>query len=92
MKIYRKFLGILTDNEENYISLLSASLESIDEFCCLVVVKNPKSFLFRISPSEAVLIPSLVKSIIEVNNLFNIKVDFSKSMKSSASIDFTIKL
>ena len=92
MKVYKKSVGILQDNEESYILLLSGAIESIDEFSTMVIVKNPSTFQFKINPSLAIKIPGIIKEINKVNNLFGIKVDFSKSMKSSATIDFTINV
>lgn len=92
MEIYRKSVGILTDNEENYLSLLSGIIDSIDEFSVMLVIKNPTNFQFKISPSEAILIPLIIKEINQLNNMCNIHVEYSKSMKNSASVDFSLSL
>jgi hypothetical protein len=92
MNIQRNSLGILSDNEESYISLLSGVLESIDEYCSLMVTRSPESFLFRIAPSSPIYINTLVKEITNLHNLFKIRVDFSKSMKNTCSLSFKIAI
>lgn len=91
MTVYRKSMGLLPDNEENYFSLLSAVIESVDEFSVMVIVRNPKDYHFKISPSEAIYISPIIKEVNNLNNVFGLRVDFSKSMKNSASIDFSLK-
>lgn len=90
MKVYRKYIGIIPDNEERYFSILSAVVESVDEFSIMVIQKNPKNYQFQITPSEAFYIPSIIKEINKLNNLYGLLVEFSKSMKTSSSIDFVI--
>lgn len=92
MKVYRKFIGIIPDNEEQYFSILTAVIESVDEFSTMVIQKNPKNYQFQISPSEAIYITPIIKEVNKLNNLYGIKVNFSKSMKTSSSIDFVISL
>jgi len=90
MKIYKRYIGIIPDNEEQYFSTLSAVIESVDEFSVMVIQKNPKSYLFQITPSEASYVSLIIKEINKLNNLYGLQVEFSKSMKTSSSIDFVI--
>lgn len=92
MQVYRRYIGIIPDNEEKYFQLLSAVIESIDKFSSMVIEKTPVSYQFRINPSESILIPSIIKEINKLNNLCNIRVEYSKSMKNSASVDFFVSL
>lgn len=92
MKVYRKSIGIIPDNEEQYFSILSAVIESVDEFSVMVIHKNPKNYQFQITPSEAVYLNSIIKEINRLNNLYGLKADYSKSMKASTSIDFFISI
>jgi len=90
MKVYKKYIGIIPDNEEKYFSTLSAVIESVDEFSIMVIQRNPRNYQFQITPSEAFYISAIIKEINKLNNLYGLKVDFSKSMKTSSSIDFVI--
>lgn len=92
MKVYRKSIGIIPDNEEQYFLMLTAVIESVDEFSTMVIHRNPRNYQFQITPSEAIYISSIIKEINKLNNLYGIKVDFSKSMKASASVDFFIPI
>lgn len=92
MKVYRKSVGIIPDNEERYFSMLTGIVESVDEFSTMIIHKNPRNYQFQISPSETIYIPIIIEEINKLNNLYGLKVIFSKSMKTSASIDFFIQM
>lgn len=92
MKVYRKSIGVIPDNEENYFSMLTAVIESVDEFSTMVIQRNPRGYLFQINPSEALYISPIIQEVNRLNNIYGLKVDFSKSMKTSVSIDFFITL
>lgn len=92
MKIYRKSIGIIPDNEEQYFSILASVVESVDEFSTMIIQKNPRNYQFQITPSEAVYISSIISEINKLNNLCGLRADYSKSMKTSASIDFFISI
>lgn len=92
MKVYRKSIGIIPDNEEQYFSMLSAVVESVDEFSVMVIHKNPKNYQFQITPSEAVYLNSIINEVNRLNNLYGLKANYSKSMKTSVSIDFFISI
>jgi hypothetical protein len=92
MKVYRKSIGIIPDNEEQYFSMLIAVVESVDELSVMVINKNPRNYQFQITPSQYFYVTSIIKEINKLNNLYGITVDYSKSMKASASIDFFITL
>lgn len=92
MKVYKKSIGIIPDNEENYFQMLTAVVEGVDEFSVMVIQKNPRNYQFQITPSESFYISSIIQEINKLNNLYGILVNYSKSMKASASIDFFISL
>ncbi len=92
MKVYRKSMGIIPDNEEQYFSMLSAVIDSVDEFSIMVIHKNPKNYQFQISPSGAIYLNLIIKEINRLNNLYGLKASYSKSMKASTSIDFFIQM
>jgi len=91
MKVYRKYIGVIPDNEERYFSMLSAVIESVDELSIMVIQRNPKDYRFQITPSEATFVPIIIKEINRLNNLYGLRVNFSKSMKSSCSVDFVLQ-
>lgn len=86
MYIDRDSIGIIPDNDEAYFSLLQAAIESVDELSGMTISRHPGSYSFRLSPSHPMYIDALVDSIIRMNTLFKIHVNFSKSMKSTCSI------
>ena len=60
--IYRFFPEILTDNDENYFSLLRASVESVDEYASLEVSRMTKSYNFRLIPSYKRMCITILKN------------------------------
>ena len=93
MEINRKsFPKIMQDNDAIFISQLEGVIESIDEFCSLEITKQTNAYKFRIAPSTSQYTNMLIEEIIKYNNLFGIKIDFSKSIKTTAVIAFTITL
>lgn len=92
MHIDIKPLGIIADNDTAYFSLLQAAVESIDEYSNVIVSRGPESYIFRLSPSHPMYIDSLIDAIIKLNTLLKIHVNFSKSMKNSCNISFSIPI
>jgi len=93
MKVERVgMLEILPDNEEIYFSHLKGIIESIDEISCLQVTKKGNSYTFRIATSLPKYNELLLQEILKLHNIFGIKVDLSKSIKSTATLAFNINL
>lgn len=92
MKVYKKSIGIVPDNEESYFSMLTAVVEGVDEFSIMVIQKNPRNYQFQITPSEAIYISEIIEEINKLNNLYGITVIYGKSMRAAASIDFFIAM
>ena len=88
----RYFPEILLDNEENYFSHLYAIIDSVDELSSLEIVKTPTSYHFRLAPSMPRYSEMLLKEILKLHNIFKIRLDLSKSIKSSAVLSFSIEL
>lgn len=84
------FCSILPDNEEVYYSYLQGAISSVDENSSLQLTRKNEGVAVRLFPSIPMYVNSLVKIINDINNIFGIKVNFSKSMKSSSAIQFTI--
>lgn len=93
MKAYWKgFKETIPDNEQFYFSNLIGYLEAHDEFCSMQIDKLKDSYLFRIAPSHPKYIEHLINALITFHNKIGIKLDFSKSMKTSGTISFKIKM
>ena len=93
MEICRKgFAGIITDNDEIFLAFLKGVVEATDEYSSLEIYKTPCAYKFRIAPSTAMYINPLLKEILKLNNMFGIKIDMSKSIKSSCVINFSIDI
>jgi hypothetical protein len=93
MKILRQgIVQTLMDNDENYIQLLSGILESVDEYCSLMITRSPESILFRIAPSSPKYVNSIIKDVIDFHNFLGIRVVFSKSIKNTSSILFKLPI
>ena len=92
MEISRRgFPEITKDNDEVFIQHLCGVVESTDELSSMEISKTPNSYHFRIAPSVPRYIEPLIHAIVRLNNMFNIRIDMSKSMKTSCVINFTIE-
>lgn len=93
MEINRKFFPkILTENELNYFAHLEGVINSVDEHSSLQITKNTNSYDFRIATSLPKYNNLLLEEICKLHSIFNIKLDISKSIKSSGTIVFKISL
>jgi len=93
MQIVRKFFpDTIPDNEEVYFAYLQGILESVDELSSLQITRLPNGYHFRLSPSSPSYNELLLKEILNIHNLFNIRLDISKSIKTTGTINFTIDL
>jgi hypothetical protein len=92
MKILKvNFPKIIADNETSYISWLTGYLESIDVNCTVQITKKLNgSINVRIAPSHSKYLDVLIQKIKDFHNLYRIRVEFSKSMKLGANINFNI--
>jgi hypothetical protein len=88
----RFFPDVLPDNEIAYFSHVQGVIESIDELCTLEITKNPHSYHFRLAPSLPRYNNLLLEEILKFHNILNIKLNLSKSIKTSATIVFEIEL
>jgi hypothetical protein len=93
MQINKKFFPqVMQDNEIAYFSHLEGIIASVDELSTLEIVRNPYSYHFRLAPSLPKYNELLLQEILKLHNLFQIKLNLSKSIKSSATIVFEINL
>ena len=93
MQIHTKFFPqVLQDNEIAYFAHLEGILEAVDELASLEITKNPHSYIFRLAPSLPKYNDMLLEELLKFHNLLQIKLNLSKSIKSSATIVFEISI
>jgi hypothetical protein len=93
MQINKKFFPeVMQDNEIAYFSHLEGVISSVDELAIMEITRNPDSYHFRIATSVPAYNEMLLQEILKLHNLFQIRLDLSKSIKSSATITFEIDL
>ena len=93
MQINRRFFPeVLPDNETAYFAHLEGVISSVDELSTLEITKNPYSYHFRLAPSLPKYNDMLLQEILKLHNMFQIKLNLSKSIKTSATIVFEINL
>ena len=88
----RFFPDVMPDNELAYFAHLEGVINSVDELSTLEITKTPSSYHFRLVPSLPKYNPMLLEEILKLHNIFQIKLNLSKSIKSSATIAFDINL
>lgn len=82
----------MQDNEIAYFAHLEGVISSVDELSILEITKNPTSYHFRLAASVPKYNEMLLEEILKLHNIFQIKLDLSKSIKASATIVFEISL
>jgi hypothetical protein len=93
MEIRKKFFPkVLLENENAYFAHLEGVINSVDEYSNLQITYTNYAFIFRLAPSLPKYIPLLIEEIIKFHNLYNIRLDFSKSIKTSGTIVFDIPI
>lgn len=90
--VYHFFPQIVNDNDEVFLSQIKGVIEAIDEFAALEISKFPEHYNFRIVPSLPKYNNLLIQELVNFHNLFHIKMDMSKSIKSSGSLTYKINL
>jgi hypothetical protein len=93
MIVERKhFPTILPDNDELYLLQIEGIIESVDELCSVEIRRLHNSYSFRIAPSLPKYTNMIIQELFNYNNRLGIKLDMSKSIKTSAIISFQISL
>ena len=82
----------MQDNEIAYFAHLEGVISSVDELSILEITKNPTSYHFRLAASVPRYNEMLLEEILKLHNIFQIKLNLSKSIKASATIVFEISL
>ena len=93
MQINKKYFPqVMQDNELAYFAHLEGIIGSVDELSIVEITKNPNSYHFRIATSVPRYNEMLLEELLKFHNVLQIKLDLSKSIKSSATIVFDITL
>lgn len=92
MEIHTKFFGILPENEELYFAKLRGVIESADEYSAMQITKSGEHYIFRLIPSVPKYTDNIIEALIQFHNTLQIRLDFSKSIKTTGSINFIINL
>lgn len=93
MEIVKKFFPeIMQDNDMIYFARLEGIIDSIDELSALQITKNSHSYQFRIAPSHPKYAEMLFEEILKFHNVYKIRLNLSKSIKTSGTISFEITL
>jgi hypothetical protein len=93
MEINRKhFPRVMQDNDETFLAHLEGVISSVDELCSLEITKSLESYKFRIACSLPKYNNMVIEEILKFCNMFRIRIDMSKSIKTSSVITFEIDL
>ena len=93
MQIVRKFFPeVIQDNESIFFAHLEGIIDSVDELSSMEIIKKPNAYQFRIAPSLPKYNNMLIEEILKFHNMFHIKLNMSKSIKTSATIVFEITI
>lgn len=93
MQVYRKFFPeAIPDNEELYFAHLNGVIESVDELSCLTITRTNEAYHFRIATSLPKYNQLLLQELLKFHNKYGIRLNMSKSIKTSGTIVFDISL
>jgi hypothetical protein len=82
----------MQDNDETFIASLLGVIESVDELCSIQITKLSNKIIFRIAASLPMYNNMLIEEILKFCNMFKIRIDMSKSIKTTSVITFEINL
>lgn len=93
MEINRKhFPKVMQDNDEIFLAHLEGVISSVDELCSLEITRSLDSYKFRIACSLPKYNNMLIEEILKFCNMFRIRINMGKSIKTSSVISFKINL
>ncbi len=92
MIVERKDFSILSDNEEHYFSMLEGIINAVDEYAQLAITHTPTGYNFKLASSQPKLLNLLIQELNTLHSFLYITLNYSKSMKTSSTIDFKINL
>jgi hypothetical protein len=93
MELIKKFFPeVMSDNDSIYFARLEGLIDSIDELSAMQITRNSYSYNFRLAPSHPKYSEMLLREILNFHNLYNIRLNLSKSIKTTGTISFEITL
>ena len=93
MEVQKKFFPkIMSENDANYFAHLEGVISSVDELANVQITKNPHSYVFRIATSVPMYTQPLLQELLKFHNLYKIKLNLSKSIRTSSTIFFEIEI
>lgn len=93
MQVVKKYFPeIMQDNDMIYFARLEGMIESLDELASLQITKNTMGYQFRLAPSHPKYIQTLLEQLLNFHNLYGIRLNISKSIKTTGTISFEITL
>lgn len=84
------FPQVMPDNDSMYLDLLEALINSVDESANVEATQKLSGIHIRISPSIPRHSQLLLTTIRDFHYMLGIRVEFSKSIRTSSIINFTI--
>jgi hypothetical protein len=88
----KNFPKIMRNNDELYFAHLIGVLEAIDELSSMLILRDGDKYIFKISPSIPKYTNLIIDELFKFHNRYNIRLDMSKSIKTTATIAFKIDL
>ena len=82
----------MQDNDEVFLAHMEGVISAIDELCSLEITKSLESYRFRIATSLPKYNNMVIEEILKFCNMFKLRIDMSKSIKTSSVITFEINL
>ena len=93
MEINKKYFPkVMQDNDEIFLAHMEGVISAVDELCSLEITKNIDSYRFRIAASLPKYNNMLIEEILKFCNMFHIRLDMGKSIKTTSVISFEIIL
>ena len=88
----RNFPEVMLDNDEIFIDKLLGIIEATDELSSVEISKDNFCYHFRVAPSTYPYLEPILQEVLKFVNMFGVKLELSKSMKASLTINFSIDL
>jgi hypothetical protein len=93
MEVLKKYFPeTIADNDAEYFARLEGLIDSVDELSSMQITKNINAYHFRLAPSHPKYLELLFKEILKFHNLYKIRLNISKSIKTTGTISFEIIL
>lgn len=84
--------SILTDNDIHYMNSIFSIVEKIDNESSIKIYKNNNKYSFNITLRNKNFNDILIKEIEAIHYILDIPIEFSKSIKLSNSVYYSIEI